>query len=183
MLPRQRRRQHWQAARMFAGRLPHPLRHPPRPGPAWGSTSSFVREPPHAALRKAASVKHMSQRMAVVAGALGLVLTAGTLGQALELPFFGQETPAHEASGADRNSGSAAPAPSASYSTASAPSASSPSASSLATASSEAGQPATLAEHPRPGRRRRLRPRRCPLPTRFGFHRLSPPQSRPSLGG
>lgn len=119
----------------------------------FGATSSFGREPfsrePQAALRKAASVKHMSQRMAVVAGALGLVLTAGALGPALELPFFGQETPSQEASGGEgRTSGSASPGPKASYTTASSPSATTPSSATGATASSEAGQPATIAEAP-----------------------------------
>lgn len=96
---------------------------------------------PQAVLQKAASVKHMSQRMAVVAGALGLALTAGGLGQALGMPFFGQETPSHEAAGAGqddaRQSPSAAPAPRASYVTAASPS-----------ASSHAGQPATVPEAP-----------------------------------
>lgn len=114
----------------------------------FGSTSSFSREP-QTVLRKAASVKHMSQRMAVVAGAFGLVLTAGALGPALDLPFFGQETPAQEANGGhDRSSGSASPGPKASYTTASSPSASTPSTSSGASATSEAGQPATVAQAP-----------------------------------
>ncbi len=58
----------------------------------------YSREP-YAVLHKAASVRHMSQRMAMVAGALGLALTVGTVGHALDLPFFGSESKVTDASG------------------------------------------------------------------------------------
>ncbi|UZX03606.1 hypothetical protein F8G81_14005 [Arthrobacter sp. CDRTa11] len=52
---------------------------------------------PQAILRKAASVRVMGHRMAVVTGALAVVLAVGTASQATELPFFGKEASAQDA--------------------------------------------------------------------------------------
>lgn len=53
-----------------------------------------------AVLGRAASVRVMGHRMAVVAGALGVLLAVGAAGQATELPFFGKESSAQDARGA-----------------------------------------------------------------------------------
>lgn len=50
-----------------------------------------------AVLRKAASLRVMGHRMAVVTGALAVVLAVGTASQATELPFFGNESSAQDA--------------------------------------------------------------------------------------
>ncbi|HEY8700778.1 MAG TPA: hypothetical protein VIM08_07425 [Arthrobacter sp.] len=50
-------------------------------------------------LRKAASVRVMGHRMAVAVGALAVLLAVGTASQATELPFFGKESSAQDASG------------------------------------------------------------------------------------
>lgn len=55
---------------------------------------------PHAVLRKAASVRVMGHRMAVVAGAFAVLLGVGAATQAAELPFFGKESSAQDAAGA-----------------------------------------------------------------------------------
>lgn len=55
-----------------------------------------------AVLRRAASVRVMGHRMAVVAGALAVVLAVGTASQATELPFFGKESSAQDAPDAAR---------------------------------------------------------------------------------
>jgi hypothetical protein len=52
---------------------------------------------PHAVLRKAASVRIMGHRMAVVAGAFAVLLGVGAATQAAELPFFGKESSAQDA--------------------------------------------------------------------------------------
>ena len=76
-----------------------------------------------AVLKRAASLRAMGHRMAVVAGALAVVLAVGTASQATELPFFGNESfpqDAPEATDATRarkgtpptySSGHAAPRP------------------------------------------------------------------------
>ncbi len=74
--------------------------------------------------------------MAVVTGAVGILLTAGSLGQALELPFFGQESRAQDASSTDSQGSAPSGAPSTTAST-SPSAAASPSA---ATPSAKAGQ-------------------------------------------
>lgn len=53
-----------------------------------------------AVLGRAASVRVMGHRMAVVAGALGVLLAVGAAGQATELPFFGKESSVQDARGA-----------------------------------------------------------------------------------
>jgi hypothetical protein len=55
---------------------------------------------PQAVLRKAASVRVMGHRMAVVAGAFAVLLGVGAATQAAELPFFGKESSAQDAAGA-----------------------------------------------------------------------------------
>jgi hypothetical protein len=55
---------------------------------------------PQAVLRKAASVRIMGHRMAVVAGAFAVLLGVGAATQAAELPFFGKESSAQDAAGA-----------------------------------------------------------------------------------
>ena len=55
---------------------------------------------PDAVLRKAASVRVVGQRMAVVAGALAVLLGVGAASQATELPFFGKESSTQGAAGA-----------------------------------------------------------------------------------
>lgn len=53
-----------------------------------------------AVLRRAASVRVMGHRMAVVAGALAVLLAVGTASQANELRFFGEESSVQDAAGA-----------------------------------------------------------------------------------
>lgn len=79
-----------------------------------------------AVLRRAASVRVMGHRMAVVAGALAVLLAVGTASQANELRFFGEESSVQDAAGAPDatratsgthpayNNGRATPGPSAS---------------------------------------------------------------------
>jgi hypothetical protein len=55
---------------------------------------------PQAVLRKAASVRVMGHRMAVVAGAFAVLIGVGAATQAAELPFFGKESSAQDAAGA-----------------------------------------------------------------------------------
>lgn len=53
-----------------------------------------------AVLGRAVSVRVLGHRMAVVAGALAVVLAVGTASQATELPFFGKESSAQDSPGA-----------------------------------------------------------------------------------
>ncbi len=81
-------------------------------------------------LKNAASVRLMSQRMAVVAGALAVLLGIGAVGQAADLPFFGKESPAEgsaqasapspDATGTDSFSHKASPSPTTAMASASA---------------------------------------------------------------
>lgn len=52
---------------------------------------------PQAIVKKAASVRVMSNRMAVAAGAVALLVAVGSAGQAADLPFFGKESSAQDA--------------------------------------------------------------------------------------
>jgi hypothetical protein len=75
----------------------------PSSGPATALTpqvATAFNSDAQAVLRRAASVRVMGQRMAVVAGALGVLLAVGAAGQASELPFFGKESTAQDAPGA-----------------------------------------------------------------------------------
>lgn len=62
--------------------------------------SDAFRSDPAAVLRNAASVRVMGHRMAVVTGALAVLLAVGSASQATELPFFGKESSAQDAPGA-----------------------------------------------------------------------------------
>ena len=53
-----------------------------------------------AILKRAASVRVIGHRMAIVAGSLAVLLAVGTASQATELPFFGKESSAQDAPGA-----------------------------------------------------------------------------------
>ena len=64
--------------------------HSPQVATAFSSDAQAV-------LGRAASVRVMGHRMAVVAGALGVLLAVGAAGQATELPFFGKESSAQDA--------------------------------------------------------------------------------------
>lgn len=63
-------------------------------------TATAFGSEPQAVLGRAVSVRVMGHRMAVVAGALGVLLAVGAAGQAAELPFFGKESSAQDARGA-----------------------------------------------------------------------------------
>ena len=60
-----------------------------------------------AILKRAASVRVVGHRMAVVAGSLAVLLAVGTASQATELPFFGKESSAQDAPGATDATGAA----------------------------------------------------------------------------
>jgi hypothetical protein len=63
------------------------------PGPQ--AATDFSSDAP-ALLKRAAAVRVMGHRMAVVTGALAVVLAVGTASQATELPFFGKEASAQD---------------------------------------------------------------------------------------
>ena len=73
------------------------------------STSATVAfsSQPQAVLRKAAAVRLMSHKMAVVAGTAAVLLGVGTASQATMLPFFGQQSSAQEHAG--EHTGNATP--------------------------------------------------------------------------
>ena len=60
-----------------------------------------------AILKRAASVRVVGHRMAIVAGSLAVLLAVGTASQATELPFFGKESSAQDAPGATDATGAA----------------------------------------------------------------------------
>lgn len=64
--------------------------------PGGQAATDFSSDAP-ALLKRAASVRVMGHRMAVVTGALAVVLAVGTASQATELPFFGKEASAQDA--------------------------------------------------------------------------------------
>ncbi|WP_081736950.1 hypothetical protein [Arthrobacter sp. MA-N2] len=116
----------------------------PNHAPASFTGSSFSQEP-HTVLKKTATVRTMSHRMVMVTGALGILLAAASVSQALELPFFGHESPAQDVSTANTEASPLSGPPSAAASVSPTATASL----SAATPTAKAGQTAEPAQPPR----------------------------------